>query len=144
MTPPQIYLIRKTFASLARHEHVAALVFYRRLFELDPRLRPLFKGDIEAQSRKLLDMLSALLSMLEQPLGLEAELRAMGARHAGYGVREAHYETVGRALLDMLEETLAGEFTPATRAAWTALYQAVEVNMLAGAQGQAGSAAALS
>ncbi|MDB6072057.1 MAG: hypothetical protein JWL81_3228 [Verrucomicrobiales bacterium] len=136
MTPSEIYLIRKSFASLSRHEHVAALVFYRRLFELDPGLRALFKGDIEAQARKLLDMLAALLSLLEKPHGLEVELREMGARHAGYGVRTADYETVGRALLDMLDETLDEEFPPATRAAWTSLYGVVQATMLEGAAGR--------
>jgi len=115
MTSHQVYLIRKSFAELARHDHVAALVFYRRLFEIDPSLRPMFKGDIEAQSKKLLDMLAVLIAMLERPLGLELELRAMGSRHAGYGVKDAHYATVGRALLDMLAETLDTGFTPGAR-----------------------------
>jgi len=134
MTSHQVYLIRKSFAELARHDHVAALVFYRRLFEIDPSLRPMFKGDIEAQSKKLLDMLAVLIAMLERPLGLELELRAMGSRHAGYGVKDAHYATVGRALLDMLAETLDTGFTPEVRAAWTALYGAVEAPMKAGAK----------
>lgn len=134
MTTHQVYLIRKSFAELARHDHVAALVFYRRLFEIDPTLRPMFKGDIEVQSKKLLDMLAVLIAMLERPLGLELELRAMGSRHAGYGVKDAHYATVGRALLDMLAETLDTRFTPEVREAWTALYGAVEATMKAGAK----------
>lgn len=133
MTPRQVHLIRKSFSELSRHDHVAALVFYRRLFEIDPALRPLFKNDIEEQSRKLLDMLGVLIAMLERPVGLELELKAMGARHAGYGAREEHYATVGRALLDMLAEVLESGFTPETRAAWTALYDAVEPLMKQGA-----------
>ncbi|MEQ1751688.1 MAG: globin domain-containing protein, partial [Prosthecobacter sp.] len=117
-----------------RHEEVAALVFYRRLFEMDPALRPLFKGDIKEQSKKLMDMLAVLIAMLERPLGLELELRAMGARHVGYGVKDEHYATVGGALLDMLGVTLNDRFTPEVRAAWTALYGAVETTMKAGAK----------
>jgi hemoglobin-like flavoprotein len=133
MSPPQVHLIRKSFAELQRHQHVSALVFYRRLFELDPTLRPLFKGDIEEQSRKLMDMLAALISLLESPLGLELELREMGLRHASYGVKEAHYATVGQALMDMLAETLTKDFTPEVREAWVKLYQAVATTMQAGA-----------
>lgn len=133
MTPQQIHTIRKSFAELSRHDQVAGLVFYRRLFELDPALRPLFKDDIEVQSKKLIDMLGILIAMLEQPLGLEMELRAMGARHLGYGVKDAHYAVVGQALLDMLSETLDGKFTPEIRTAWTALYRAVESLMKEGA-----------
>ena len=133
MSIQQVYLIRKSFAELARHKHVAALVFYRRLFELDPTLRALFKGDIEEQSRKLMEMLGMLIAMLEQPAGLDIELRAMGARHAGYGVKDAHYATVGQALLEMLAETLDQGFTPEVREAWTLLYGAVQSAMQAGA-----------
>ena len=133
MSPEQVHLIRKSFAELSRHEHIAALVFYRRLFEIDPNLQRLFKGDIEEQSKKLLEMLGVLIAMLERPLGLELELKAMGLRHAGYGVKDEHYAMVGRALLDMLAETLDRGFTPEVREAWTALYGAVETVMKLGA-----------
>lgn len=133
MTPVQVHLIRKSFAELSRHDHVAALVFYRRLFEIDPGLRPLFTNDIEEQSRKLLDMLAVLIAMLERPLGLELELKAMGLRHVEYGVKEEHYATVGGALLEMLAEVLGAKFTPEVREAWTLLYGAVESLMKEGA-----------
>lgn len=133
MTPVQVHLIRKSFAELSRHDHVAALFFYRRLFEIDPGLRPLFTNDIEEQSRKLLDMLAVLIAMLERPLGLELELKAMGLRHVEYGVKEEHYATVGGALLDMLAEVLGAKFTPEVREAWTLLYGAVESLMKEGA-----------
>jgi hemoglobin-like flavoprotein len=133
MTPAQVHLIRKSFAELSRHDHVAALVFYRRLFEIDPGLRPLFTNDIEEQSRKLLDMLAVLIAMLERPVGLELELKAMGLRHVEYGVKEEHYATVGGALLDMLAEVLGAKFTPEVREAWTLLYGAVESHMKEGA-----------
>lgn len=133
MTSHQVYLVRKSFAELLRHGHVAALVFYRRLFELDPALRALFKNDIEEQSRKLLDMLGLLIAMLERPAGLELELRALGLRHAGYGVRQADYATVGAALLGMLGEVLGERFTAEVGEAWKTLYAAVETAMRAGA-----------
>jgi hemoglobin-like flavoprotein len=141
VSPDQVHLIRKSFAELSYHNHVAALVFYRRLFQLDPELRPLFTGDIEEQSRKLMDMLGALIAMLERPVGLEIELRAMGARHAGYGVKDPHYATVGAALIDMLAETLGEKFTPEMRDAWLALYGAVESTMKAGAAENANATA---
>lgn len=134
MTPEQVYLIRKSFAELTRHDHVAALVFYRRLFEIDPSLRPMFTGNIEEQATKLTDMLGVLIAMIERPVGLDLELRAMGARHAGYGVKDQHYATVGRALLDMLAEVLDGKYTPAVQEAWETLYAVVEAKMKEGAK----------
>ena len=133
MSPQQKYLIRKSFAQLEDYGNIAALVFYRRLFELDPALRPLFKNNIEEQAAKLTEMLGALISRMEQTDLMESELRQMGQRHANYGVLPAHYETVGTALLAMLEETLRADFTKPVREAWTTLYGALAEAMQAGA-----------
>jgi hemoglobin-like flavoprotein len=135
MHPQQIHLIRKSFAEVQRCQHVAALLFYQRLFSLDPTLRPMFRGDIEIQAKKLTEMLGVLVQLLDNPAHLETELRSMGVRHKDYGVQDAHYETVGRALLDMLAGVLDNQWTPEVRAAWTALYSAVEATMKSGANG---------
>lgn len=110
-----------------------ALIFYRRLFEEEPALRPLFRGDIMIQAKKLTDMLGSLINLLDRGAELHGELEAMGARHAGYGVEDAHYAIVGRALIGMLEEGLGADFTPSVRAAWVELYETVERLMKRGA-----------
>jgi hemoglobin-like flavoprotein len=133
MTPPQPYLIRKSFALVEERRGIAALMFYRRLFALDPGLRPLFKNDIEEQGRKLTEMLAALIGMLERPGALAGELAEMGARHATYGVEDRHYAVVGAALMGMLAEVCGPAFTPDVREAWTALYDAVQSAMREGA-----------
>lgn len=133
LDPEQKHRLRKTFALVERQSHVAALVFYQRLFELDPSLRPLFKTDIEVQAGKLMEMLAAALSLLEKPDELTEVLEELGARHVQYGVVPAHYATVSEALLEMLSTVLGNEFTPATRAAWTNLYGAISGTMLRGA-----------
>jgi hemoglobin-like flavoprotein len=112
---------------------ITGLIFYRRLFELDPTLRPLFKTDIEEQAGKLVEMLAALIGRLEQSERVTAELRMMGRRHAEYGVRSVDYGTVGEALLGMLGETLREGFSAPVKSAWEALYAAVTEPMLEGA-----------
>jgi len=133
MDPEQIHLVRRTFSLVERQKQVAALVFYRRLFSLDPSLRPMFGADIEEQGRKLMEILSVAVSMLEQPAALEAELEKLGARHVGYGVKEHHYATVGSALIGMLRDTLDDGFDKAAQAAWVALFGFVRDSMLRGA-----------
>ena len=130
----QIHLLRKSFEVVQRQRQIAALVFYRRLFELDPSLRPLFQTPIEQQAQKLIEMLELIVSLLEKSASLEAELRELGARHEGYGVKEAYYPTVGRALLDMLGEVLGPAWTPALRAAWVEFYGWVANIMQSGAR----------
>jgi methyl-accepting chemotaxis protein len=133
MTKATIRLLRKSFARVETQQHVAALVFYQRLFELDPTLRLLFHTDIEVQSRKLVQMLAATVSLLDRPEELCATLEQLGARHVGYGVRDEHYETVGRALLEMLASVLGEDFTISTRKAWADLYAEIARAMKRGA-----------
>src|SRR5690349_7106256 len=129
MTSEQIRLIRETFALIAPREDLAALIFYQRLFELEPSLRPLFHGDIHVQGAKLMQMLGAAVRLLDKPQALVPVLEDLGRRHAGYGVRDEHYATVGEALLWMLAETFRGQLTPAAREAWAALYDVVATTM---------------
>ena len=133
MNATQTHLVRKSFAAVERQADVAALVFYRRLFELAPGLRPLFRSDIQEQAKKLMEMLAVALNLLDRPAELAGELEDLGARHAGYGTRPEHYAIVKQALVDMFDEVMGGGFTPEMRQAWGELYDFIEAAMLRGA-----------
>lgn len=122
MTPQQIALVRSSFAEVSPIADSAAKLFYSRLFELDATLRPLFKNNIEAQGSKLMNMIAAAVCLLDQPEKLMPVVRNLGRRHAGYGIDDAHYETVGAALLWTLEKGLGAGFTPEVENAWAAVY----------------------
>jgi hemoglobin-like flavoprotein len=124
-------LVQTSFAQVRPIAEAAAALFYRRLFELDPTLRPLFKGNMEEQGRKLMDMLGVAVKGLDRMEALSPALSAMGRRHAEYGVNERDYETVGEALLWTLEQGLGPNFTPEVREAWTTLYKWVADTMCA-------------
>ena len=133
MTAKNIHSLRTSFARVESLGHVAALIFYKRLFELAPQVRPMFPEAIEDQSKKLMDVLASSLGMMERPEELRITLEQLGARHVDYGVRQEHYEIVGVALLDMLASALGRDFTPALREAWAALYMTIAKTMQAGA-----------
>jgi len=59
--------------------------------------------------------------------------RALGARHAGYGVKVADYQTVGDSLLAALEAVLGASMDDQTRQAWSRAYNLVSEIMLEGA-----------
>ena len=122
MTPEQIHLVQSSMQKILFISEIAAELFYRRLFELDPALRPLFQGDIKEQGRKLIQMLHTVVDSLDQMDTVLPEVEAMARRHVIYGVRPQHYDTVGAALLWTLEQGLGNGFTAEVRAAWTQVY----------------------
>ena len=93
----------------------------------------MFHTCIELQARKLVDSLAYTVVSLEDPPKLIPALEAMGRRHVSYGVRDEHYATVTMALLQMFDETLGKEFTPAAREAWTKALGFVSAVMQRGA-----------
>lgn len=129
----QVHLLRKSFDKVERQGEVAALLFYRRLFELDPGLRALFRAPIEEQGAKLIEMLAFSLSIIDRPAILEAELLASGIRHVHYGARDEHYDLVKQALMDTLAGVLGKELNLETRRAWEALLDYVCETMKRGA-----------
>ena len=100
----------------------AAALFYANLFEADPALKPLFKGDMTTQGQKLIRMIGAAVGKLDELDTLVPILQNLARRHVGYGVKNAHYDTVGRALLKTLEQALGPAFTPQVNAAWSEVY----------------------
>ncbi len=130
MNPQQIALVRQSFARVMPIADQAAAIFYDKLFAADPALRPLFRGDMATQRQRLMAMIASAVNLLERPTALMPVLRDLGRRHAGYGVRDAHYATVGAALLDTLATGLGPYYTAEVHEAWVALYDVVSRTMM--------------
>jgi hemoglobin-like flavoprotein len=142
MTPTQVESIRASWTVVEPIQDVAATLFYDRLFELDPSLRRLFRRTDMAQQKKILmQTLTVVVKSLDRVDQLVPALQAMGRRHAGYGVRPAHYETVGEALLWTLGQGLGEQFTPDLRDAWAEAYTLLASVMIDAAQEDEANAA---
>lgn len=122
MTPQQIELIKSSFAKVAPISETAAELFYGRLFTLDPGLKPLFKGDMKEQGRKLMAMLATAVANLNDLGSIVPAVQALGRRHNDYGVKPKDYQTVAEALLWTLEQGLGDGFTAEVKQAWTECY----------------------
>lgn len=129
MTPEQIGLVQSTWAKVVPIKETAAELFYGKLFELDPSLRALFKGDMKEQGRKLMTMINVAVGSLNNLGSIVPAVKDLGKRHAGYGVQAAHYGTVAAALLWTLEKGLGDAFTPAAKEAWTETYTVLATTM---------------
>jgi hemoglobin-like flavoprotein len=122
VTPAEIHLVKDSFRKIVPIADQASALFYARLFELDPSLRPMFRGDMAEQGRKLMTMIATAVASLERLDTIVPAIRQLGARHAAYQVTEEHFATVGAALLWTLEKGLGPEFMPEVRAGWSTTY----------------------
>jgi len=131
MTPHQIAIVQHSWAQVFPIRETAAQMFYDRLFELDPGLRPLFKGDIAAQSRKLFETLDAIVAQLDEDAASARVAAALGHSHARYGATADHYRTLREALMWTLQASMGTGFTAEVRAAWIAAYDRLAAAMQA-------------
>ena len=123
MNTQEIQTLQQSFNLVEPIADTAAALFYGRLFELDPALRPLFRGDLKSQGEKLMSSLKLVVTGLNNPERIIPAVRSLGQRHAGYGVQPEHYNTVGAALLWTLEKGLGTAYTPEVESAWVSAFE---------------------
>lgn len=140
MKPAQVELVQKTFADVAPIAEQAAALFYGRLFEIAPEVKPLFKNDITEQGRKLMATLGVVVRGLSDLPSILPAASNLAKKHVSYGVKAAHYEPVGAALLWTLEKGLGDKWTPDVAAAWTEAYVTLSGFMIGEAYGKAEAA----
>ncbi len=133
MTPQQKELVKSTWIRVVPISEQAAELFYGRLFELDPALKPLFKGDMKEQGAKLMKTIGLAVRALDNLEPLVDTLKDLGAKHAVYGVKDEDYETVAVALLWTLEKGLGDNFTDEVKNGWAAAYGVLAGLMKTGA-----------
>jgi hemoglobin-like flavoprotein len=119
MTADERRLILDSIASVREYSGPFTLLFYGKLFELDPTAHRLFHTDLETQGRKVMDMLTSVAESLNDFAPMQSRLAELGRQHAAYGVRPEQYEILGRAMLWSLTQVLGENFDPRTREAWT-------------------------
>ena len=125
LTKQQLQLVQESWQQVVPIADQAAALFYGRLFELDPSLKPMFRGDMKEQGKKLMQMITVAVKSLDRLGEVVPAVQALGRRHGQYGVTDQMYDTVGSALLWTLEQGLGAEFTPPVKEAWTETYMTV-------------------
>ena len=129
MNDHTIQWVRDSFDLVEPIAPQAAALFYAHLFAADPSVKPLFRGDMIVQGERLMTMIGVAVAKLDEPDVLIPALQGLGQRHAGYGVRDAHYDSVGVALLKTLRQGLGVAFTDDVEEAWIAVYGELAATM---------------
>ncbi len=140
MTPVEIKLVQESFAKVTPIADQAAALFYGRLFEIAPQVKPLFRGDMTEQGGKLMATLAVVVNNLDKLGTILPAASGLAKRHVSYGVTADHYPIVGAALLWTLEQGLAAAWTPELASAWGAAYGTLSNFMIGEAYGRAQAA----
>lgn len=123
MTPRQIQLVQRTWKIFQQIDHnLVGDIFYGKLFADHPALRKLFPKHMGMQHKKLVDMMSLIVTHMERPMLIAEAMRNSGQRHQTYGVKPDHYQYVGEAFLWMLEKGLGADWNEEVRDAWQQCY----------------------
>jgi nitric oxide dioxygenase len=141
MTPDQVQLVQQSFSKVAPIADQAAMLFYDRLFEVAPQVKPMFPADLTEQRKKLMGTLAVVVSGLGNLQSVLPAASALASRHVAYGAKPEHYPVVGAALLWTLEKGLGDAWTPDVADAWTTAYGALSGFMIAEAYGNSQNSA---
>ena len=140
MTPQQIDLVQSSFAKVVPIADAAAAMFYARLFEIAPQVKPLFHADMTEQGRKLMTTLGVVVNGLKNLDAIAPAAQALAVKHVVYGVKATDYAPVGEALLWTLQQGLGEAYTAEVAAAWTTAYTTLSSVMIAAAYGEEAAA----
>lgn len=139
LTPRQVELVQSTFRSVQPMSATAAELFYKRLFEIEPEVAALFNVDIGRQGREFMQVLAVAVGGLSNMSPLAPMIQQLGVRHAAYGVKPRHYDSVRQALLYTLAVILQDEYTDEVRSSWATAYAMIAGVMKEAAWGNAAS-----
>ncbi len=131
----KIELLEKTFEQIIPKAVSFSASFYDTLFRSNPELKVLFANtSLEAQEKKLIFSLAAIIENLRNPEVLTPALQSLGARHLQVGTIEAHYPLVGQALLETFAVYLGSAWTEEAAEAWLGAYKVIANIMIEGAK----------
>lgn len=130
MNSTQVEIVQSSFAKVLPIADQAAGIFYRKLFEIAPQVRPMFKGDMTEQGAKLMSTLRVIVNGLSDLESILPAAERLAKKHVDYGVEAEHYAVVGEALLFTLATGLGEDYDAATSDAWAAAYTLLSEYMI--------------
>jgi len=124
LTKQQVALLKKSFRQLDSSR--VASVFYAKLFERHPEVKPLFPTDMADLSSKLMSVFELVVFSFEEKTDNQftlqesviMPLRQLGRKHDEKGIEPRHYELANALLLEAMQETGPSFFTDDVVTVW--------------------------
>ncbi len=134
MDAAQVERIRISFDAVSPRAHALVELFYDKLFANYPQVRAMFPPDMSKQREHLLSAVALVVKNADKFETLRPALMDMGARHAGYGVKESYYPIVRDTMLGALAEIAGPVWNAQLQQDWAAALNAVASAMIEGAR----------
>jgi hemoglobin-like flavoprotein len=90
----------------------------------------MFKQDQKEQARKLMNMMTLIVTKLQNLDDIMNGIKLLAQRHGKYGVQPEHYKVVGECLLWTLEQGLRDKWNKELQEAWTTVYITLSAAMI--------------
>lgn len=106
----QIEVVRSTWKSVLPFRDDVAHLLYKRLFEIEPELSVLFRGDMQDGVKKIILMLDLAITNLEQLEQVMPALQELSNRYVQSGMK-MNSNVVRNTLISTFEQYLGDAFT---------------------------------
>jgi hemoglobin-like flavoprotein len=130
------------------YEEVIGVKLFTRLFTSEPDAKVIFgfpktldctdEGNMKSlrfrrHSKYFISMVDRALGMLGPDIEILTEiLLELGEKHVAYGVKPEYFPSMGRALIDTMQEVMENDFTEELKADWNEVYGALSYDMIRG------------
>ncbi|MET7394530.1 globin domain-containing protein [Dactylosporangium sp. NPDC005572] len=125
--------LKESWTLVEEQQDKLANYFYARMFLDDPQLRDLFPIQMDVQRSRLLGAIVTAVQTVDDPDRFGEYLESLGRDHRKFHVQPAHYDIVGRALLEALRTFAGDQWTLEFDQAWRDAYAVIAARMISGA-----------
>ena len=130
LTDDQIALLRDSHARMLPEVERISGLFYKDLFNRAPRLRNLFRDDIDAQGMRFMAAVRVIIDNLDDPEALDRQVNLLAEGHAPFNLRPENYRDMEQALIDTLAHGLGHRFTNPVELAWRSAFGQISKAMM--------------
>jgi signal transduction histidine kinase/hemoglobin-like flavoprotein len=122
LTTKQIELVEKSWDFVLLNSSEAGVIFYNKLFSVEPSLRQVFNGDFSSESQKFITLITFTVHKLSNVEEIISEIKAQEFQGKMKLIQPQHYESAAAALMQTLEEILVNMWNDEVKEAWNAVY----------------------
>lgn len=110
--------IRTSWEVMATSGMENMMMFYDKLFEIAPQVRPMFPEDLTKQSEKLAYTITYVVSNIDRLEEIKESIEDLGRIHNKLEIPADYYPPVKEALIWTIQQKMGGEYSDSIGKSW--------------------------